>query len=190
MRFDHEALGGDINIGLELLEVGGEKNHIEKLLEVLVLFGGNRHHGDVATPFLGLEAMLGEVSHSTWDVGAFTVDFIDGDDNFSIGRLGEIDGFDSLWLDTIISSNHNNDDIGQHSAMLTNGGEGLVTRGVKKCDETVIVFELIGRNMLCDAAGFVINGLLVKESVEKGGLAVVNVAHDGNHGRTPDGFVG
>ncbi len=63
------------------------------------------------------------------------------------------------------------------------GGERLVARGVEEGDPLLVVRDLVGADVLGDAAGLGLDHLGLPDGVQEGGLAVVDVAHDGDHGR-------
>jgi len=64
------------------------------------------------------------------------------------------------------------------------GGERLVAGGVDEGDRTTVDRDLRGTDGLGDAAGLARGDAGVTDGVEKRRLAVVDVAHDGDHGRT------
>ena len=109
------------------------------MVEILVHFGGNWDHGDVATPFFGLNTVVRQVGLGAVDIGTFAVDFVNCDDDFGVGGFSEIDCLDSLGLDAVISGDHDNDDIGQHSTVLANSGKSFVAGSVEKSDESAVV---------------------------------------------------
>ena len=189
VRFDDEAFGRNVHVGFEFFDIGDEENGVEELVEVGAGFGGDGDHHDVAAPFFGLETVGGEVGHGAGDVGAFAIDFVDGDDDFGVGTLGKFDGLDGLGLDAVIGSDHDDNDISQHGTVLADGGEGLVAWGVEEGDHAAVVFELVSGDVLGDAAGFGVDGFLVEEGVEQGGFAMIDVAHDGDYGRARNGVV-
>jgi len=61
-----------------------------------------------------------------------------------------------------------------------------VARGVDEGDRLAVVDDLVGADVLCDAAGLAGDDIGVADGVEQRGLAVVDMAHDG-HDRG-DGF--
>ena len=111
------------------------------------------------------------------------VHLVDGHDDRNAGRLGVLDGFDRLRHDAVIGRHHQHRDIGRLGAAGTHGGERLVARGVEEGDLLAVHFDLIGADVLGDAAGFARDHIGLADRVEQRGLAVVDVAHDGHDRR-------
>ena len=63
-----------------------------------------------------------------------------------------------------------------------------MARGVDEGDFLAMVVDLVGTDVLGDASGFRRDDIGVPDGVEEGGLAVVDVSHDGDDGRS--GFEG
>ena len=116
-------------------------------------------------------------------IGVGLVHLVDGHDDRNAGRLGVLDGFDGLRHDAVIGRHHQDRDIGRLGAAGTHGGERLVARGVEEGDLLAVLFDLIGADMLGDAAGFAGDHVGLADGVEQRGLAVVDVAHDGHDRR-------
>src|SRR3712207_1007442 len=80
------------------------------------------------------------------------------------------------------------DDVGHLRAAGTHRGERLVTRGVDEGDRPVLAVELrddlVGADVLGDAAGLARHHVGVADGVEQLRLPVVDVAHDGDDRRT------
>ena len=58
------------------------------------------------------------------------------------------------------------------------GGERLVARGVEEGDRPAVVVDLVGADVLGDAAGLALGDLGLAHGVQQRRLAVVDVAHD------------
>ena len=67
-------------------------------------------------------------------------------------------------------------------APRAHGREGLVARGVQEGDDAAGRRHMVGTDVLGDAAGFARRNLGAADVVQQRGLAVVHVAHDGDHG--------
>ena len=63
-------------------------------------------------------------------------------------------------------------------------GERRVARGIEEGDHALRRFDVVRADVLGDAAGFARRDLGAADVVEQRGLAVVDVAHDGDHRRT------
>ena len=130
LGFDHDALGGAFIVGFEILHVGHEKHHFEKLLDALMFECGNRYADGIAAPFFGNQVVVGKVLFDGFDIGTGFIDLIDGNDDGNTGSLGVVNGFDCLRHDTVVGRHHENCDIGGHGTSGTHGGEGFVARRI------------------------------------------------------------
>ena len=70
----------------------------------------------------------------------------------------------------------------------THRGERLVARGVEEGDHAARRLDVVGADVLRDAAGFARRDLGAADVVEQRGLAVVDVAHDGDDRRARQRF--
>jgi hypothetical protein len=105
----------------------------------------------------------------------------------TLGQLGVGDRFLGLRHDAVIARDHQDDDVRHLGAAGAHGGEGLVTGRVEEGDLLLRrQRHLIGADMLGDATRFVRRHVGGAQRVEQRGLAVIDVAHDGDHRRPRD----
>ncbi len=97
-----------------------------------------------------------------------------------------IDGFDGLRHDAVIRRNHQNHDIGDLGAAGTHAGEGFVTGSIDEDDLVTVLFDVISADVLRDAAGFLAGHVGDTDGIEQRSLTVIDVAHDGDDGRTAE----
>ena len=126
-------------------------------------------------------------------VGLGLVDLVDGDDDRHLGGAGVIDGLDGLGHDAVVGCNDDDDDVGDLGSAGTHAGEGFVAGGVEEDDLATEGgrvglgdFDLVGADVLGDASGLAAGDVCGADGVEERGFAVVDVAHDGDDGRTDD----
>ena len=119
------------------------------------------------------------------------VALVDGDNDRNLGGLGVIQGFHGLRLHAVVRSDHQDDDVRHVGTAGAHGAEGGVTGGVEESEFENFLFPLrvgetdgVSTDVLRDAAGLALDHVGVADGVEEGGLAVVDVTHDGDHGRT------
>ncbi len=92
------------------------------------------------------------------------------------------DRLDRLLLDAVVAGDDQDDDVGDVGAAGAHRREGLVSRRVDEGDAlTALQLDLIGADMLCDAAGLAGRHIGVAQCVEQRGFAVIDVAHDGDN---------
>ena len=92
--------------------------------------------------------------------------------------------FDRLRHDAVVGGDHQHDDVGELGAAGAHRGERRVARRVEEGDDALVGFDVVRADVLGDAAGFAGGDLGAADVVEQRGLAVVDVAHDGDHRRT------
>ena len=67
-------------------------------------------------------------------------------------RLGVVEGLDGLGHDAVVGRHDQDDDVGDLGAPGPHGGERLVARGVDERDQLAVVVDLVGADVLGDAA--------------------------------------
>ena len=96
-----------------------------------------------------------------------------------------VDGFHRLRHDAVVGRHHQHHDVRHLGAAGAHGGERLVAGRV---DEGHLAAgghgHLVGADVLRDAAGLARRDVGRADGVEQRRLAVIDVAHDGDHGRT------
>ena len=172
-----------IRVRLELEHVGLEKNRLEQVVDTLARPSRNVHEHVLAAPLLGNDAVLDELLAHAIGVRLGLIALVDRDHDGHAGGLRVVDRLDGLGHDAVVGSNHEHDDVGDLGAAGAHGGERLVTRGVDEGDLTAVDLDLRRTDVLGDATRFVRGDTGMADGVEKRRLAVVDVAHDGDHGR-------
>ena len=169
---------------LQLEDVGGQQNHLEQLIEVLPLLGRDRHHDRLAAPVFGHEVQLGQLALDVVGIGARLVDLVDRDDDRHVGRLGVVDRLARLRHDAVVGRDDEHDDVGDLGAAGAHQRERFVARRVEEDDAAAVAdVDVIGADVLRDAAGFALGDLRFADGVEQRRLAVIDVAHDGDDRR-------
>ena len=110
------------------------------------------------------------------------IHLVDGHDDGNAGGLSVVDGLHGLGHDAVVGGHHQDGDIGDHGAPGAHGGKGFVAGGVQEGDGLALHLDLVGADVLGDAAGLARDHIGVADIVQQGGLAVVHVAHDHHHG--------
>ena len=102
-----------------------------------------------------------------------------------------IDGLHGLGHDGVVGGYDDDDQVGDLGTAGTHGGEGLVTGGVEEGDAAAVgELDVVGSDVLGDAAGLTCDDVGLADVVQQGGLAVVHMTHDGDDGRTLDQVCG
>ena len=134
----------------------------------------------------GLQAVLGHLGAHALGLGALLVDLVDRDDDRHFGRLGVVDRLLGLRLDAVVGGDHDHREVGHARAAGAHRGERLVAGRVEEGDLFAAVADLVGADVLGDAAGLAGGDLGLADRVQQRGLAVVDVAHDRDDRRALD----
>ena len=94
-----------------------------------------------------------------------------------------VDRFHGLRHHAVVGGDHEDRDVGRACTACAHGRERLVTRRVDERDRVAVVGRLVRTDVLGDPAGFTGDDVGVTDRVEQGGLAVVDVTHDGDDRR-------
>ena len=149
---------------------------------------GNTHKGHVAAELFGYHFFSHQLAFDAVHIGIGLVDLVDGHHDGYTGRFCMLDSFAGLRHHAVIGRNHQNHDVGGLRASGTHGRESLVTRRIQKGHHAARSFHVVGANVLGNAAGLTRRHFGCADVVEQRGLAMVNVAHDGDHRCARQGF--
>ena len=94
-----------------------------------------------------------------------------------------VNRFACLRHHTIISCDHQNDDIGRFGPTRPHRRKGFMARRIEEGDHATRGFDVISTDMLRNAACFTRGNPRPADIVKQRGFAVIDVAHDGHHGR-------
>ena len=180
---DDGADGTTLRVGFELEEVGFEEHFFEEFEHAFALLGRDVLRLVFTAPFFDEEVHRSEGALDGVGVGAGLIDLVDGEDDGNARSHGVIDGFLGLGHHIVVGGNDDNGDVGDLCTASTHGGERFVTGGVEEGDRTAIFeADIVGTDVLCDAAGLTGDDVGVANVVEQGGFTVVDVTHDGDDG--------
>ena len=182
--FDHDPLGSTVRVGLEIEQLGLQQDRLFEPVEIGLF---QRRHFDVedfAAELLDDDLMLQQLLAHALGPRLGLVDLVDGDDDRRLRGFGVADRFDRLLHDAVVGGDHQHDDVGDIGAARAHRGKGLVARRVDEGDLSAAAqIDLIGADMLGDAAGLAGCDIGFAQRVEQRGLAVVDMAHDRDHRR-------
>ncbi len=140
----------------------------------------------LATPVLRDDLVLRQFVAHAIRVGILAIDLVDGDDERHTRRLRVLDGLDGLRHDAVIRGHDQHDDIGRLGAARAHRRERGVTGCIEERDPAFLALHRVGADMLRDAAGFRVGHVSPPNVIQQRGLAVVDMTHDGDHGRPRD----
>ncbi len=117
------------------------------------------------------------------------IDLVQSNNDGHFSRLGVVDGFTCLRHDPVVGCDHDNGDVRYLGPARTHGCECLVTGCIEERDFLAVYLNLVGANMLSDAACFARRHLGFTDGIKQGGLAVVDMTHNSDNRRDNDGVI-
>ncbi len=154
-----------------------------KQLDALLGARRDGHHDGVAAPVLRDELLRRELLLHPVRVGAGESILLMATTIGTFGRLGVVDGLDGLGHHAVVRRHHQDDEVGDVGAAGAHGGERLVARRVEEGDVALGRDHRVGADVLGDAARLALGHVGLADGVEQRRLAVVDVAHHGDHRR-------
>ena len=188
LRLEHGARRVPLRIGLVLADVADEEHHFEQRVEPGLLLRRDGHHDGLAAPVFRDEIQIGELALDALGIGARLIDLVDRHDDRHVRSLRVIDRFARLRHDAVVGRHDQHDHVGDLRPARAHQGERLVTRCIEEDDVTpACCRDVIGADMLRDAAGFALGDARDADRVEQRRLAVVDVPHDRDDRGARDG---
>lgn len=135
-------------------------------------------------PFGSDQAELHQLLLDALRFGIGLVDLIDGHDDRNAGRFGVVDRLPGLRHDAVVGRNHQDHDIGHLGTTGSHGGKGFMAGGVEEGDFAAVELDVIGADVLRDAASLAGNDVGFANCIQERGLAVVDMSHDSDNRRT------
>ena len=154
-----------------------------RLSRPVVGLGGDVAVDGLPSPLLGVEAVGGQLVADPVGLGALLVDLVDRDQDRHVGGAGVVDRLLGLRHDAVVGGDDDDGDVGDLGAAGAHRREGGVAGRVEEGDRLLVVVDLVGADVLGDAAGLARGDLGLADRVQQRGLAVVDVAHDRDHRR-------
>ena len=170
---------------LEIQNFRLEQDLLQQLLDADALLGRHLGKQDIAAPLFGDHAGLGQFPLYPFRVGIGFVDLVDGHHQGHSRGLGMVDGLGGLFHDAVVRRHHQHHQVRDLGASGPHGRKGLMARSVQKDHFPLLFrqFDVVGADMLGNAAGFPFGDPGPADGVQERSLAVVHVAHDGDHRR-------
>ena len=176
---------GPLRVGLELLEVGHEQDHVEQVVEPEPGLRRDGHERRVAAVLLDDDVRLGQLGLDPVRVGVGLVDLVEGDDDRHLRGAGVVDRLERLGHHAVVGGDDDDRDVGDPGAAGAHRRERLVAGRVEEDDPPAVLRGDLARpDVLGDPAALAGRDLGRPDRVEQARLAVVDVAHDG-HDRGP-----
>jgi hypothetical protein len=181
VRLDHDARRRGARIGLQLLQLGGQHDHLEQVVEPLPGLCGDVAEDRLAAPVLGRDPLGGELIADPVGLGVGLVDLVDRDQDRHVGRPRVVDRLDRLRHHPVVRRHHDHREVGDLGAAGAHRRERLMSGSVKEGDQLAVLVHLIRAYVLGDASRLTGDHLGLADGVQERGLAVIDVAHDRHH---------
>ena len=179
---------GTVGIGFELAYLRHGEDVFEQHLHAFAGLCGHAHDGGLAAPLLGEHALFGELMQHLIGICARLVYLVDGDDDGHFRLTRVVYRLYCLRHDAVVGGDHEHRDVRDLRAACTHGSERLVTRGVEEGDGRAFERHGVSADVLGYAARLAARDIGFPDIVEQRSLAVVDMTHDGDHGRTRTKF--
>ncbi len=183
LGLDHGPAGGALGTGLQFQHLGLQVNHVQKMIDADALLRGDGRAKILPAEFLDGDAVLQQFLLDPIGLGIGQIDLVHRHDQGHSGGLGMADRFHRLGHDTVIGRHDENHDVGDLGATGAHGRERRMARRVEEGDRTASGLNRIGADVLGDPAGLARDHVGLANVVEQRGLAVIHMAHDGDHRR-------
>ena len=134
----------------------------------------------IAAPLFRDDAVLRQLVLDTIRIGLGLIDLVHGHDHRYTSSFRVLDGFDGLRHDAVVGRHHQDDHVGGFRTASTHGGKRRVTRGIQEGHATVVIFHMVGTDVLGNTARFASGDFRTTDIVQQRGLTVVDVTHDGD----------
>src|SRR4029077_4570923 len=134
-------------------------------------------------PLFRHQAAVGELTLDAFRLGFGFIDLIDGDNDGHAGGAGMGNGFECLRHYTVVGCHNQDDEIGHFGPASAHARERFVAGSIDENDSAAIHGNDGRTDMLGNSAGFTGGDIGLANGIEETGLAMVDVAHDGDYGR-------
>ena len=188
VRLDGGTLGVHVRVSGQLEgRVGRQDDSLQQVVEVGPLLGGDIDEHGVAAVLLRHEAVLGQLATDLVRLCVRLIDLVDRHDDRNVRSLGVVNRLNGLRHNAVVCGHHEDGQVRRLRTAGTHGGERLVARGIEEGDGALATLDLdidlVSADALGNATGLLATIVGVADRVQKAGLAVVDVPHDGDDRR-------
>ncbi len=189
-RLQADAHGRPVRIRLQFPQLGTEEDRLQQLINASACDPRGSYDFGVATPLDRHHVVGSQILQHALLIAAGKIKLVHGDDDRHFGRPRVADGFDRLRHDAVVGRHDQNHEIGQDRPAGPHLGEGRVTRRIDERDLLAIVFDLIGGNVLSDAARLSGRHVCRADLVQQRRFPVIDVSQNRDDGGAFDKFLG
>jgi hypothetical protein len=169
-----------------LEHLGLQREHLEQLVEPLARLRRDVHADHVAAELLGHEVVLHQSLAGLLGIRLGEIAFIHRDHDRAARRLRVLDRFHRLRHHALGGRHDEHDEVRHGRAPGAHRRKGGMPGCVDEGQAMIARLDLIGAHVLGDPAGLRVDDLDLRlaDCIEQRGLAVVDMAHHGDHRRT------
>src|SRR6266704_3584863 len=182
-RLDHQTLGEGVHRSLQFQHFGLQQHLFQQRVDSSAGFRRHRNERRIPAVFLGHHCLRHQLLLDFFRVRLVLVDLVDRHDDGDFGRSGVMNRLDRLRHHTVVRSNHQHDDVGHFCTACAHRRKRLVARRIQECDHAARRLDVVGADVLGDAARFARGDLRAADVIEQRRFSVVHVPHDSDHGR-------
>ena len=151
-RLDHDAFRRRILRRLEFEHFGLQQDRVEQIVDPLACLGRNFDELRIATIFLGQHAFGDQLLLDAVGIGFGFINLVDRHDNRHVARLGVCNRFLGLWHHAVVGSDDKHDNVGDLGTTCAHCRERFVTRGIQEGNDALRRLDVIGADVLGNAA--------------------------------------
>jgi hypothetical protein len=155
-----------LGVGLEFFDFRHQQDHVHKIVEIKPLLCGDLHHDRVPAPSLRHKTLVGKLLLDKIRVGIGQIHLVDGYHHGHISGLGVAYGLKGLGHHAVVRSHHYHRDIGRLRPSGAHCRERFVPRSIEERHLPVVVGDLVGTDVLRDAARLALDHLSLTDGVQ------------------------
>ena len=183
LGLDHETVRAAIRIRLKLQDLRLHENVLEKRVHALAGHARDGTADDVAAPVFRRETALLQLLLDAVDVRGRLVRLRDRHHDLNASPTTDLDALLGLRHNAVVRRHDEDGDVGDLGTAGAHRAERGMARGVEERDLLARKLDLIGRDLLGDAARFARGDVLLANPVHERRLAVVDVTEERNDRR-------
>lgn len=134
-------------------------------------------HRNVATFGLNIESCLKETIFDPLDIRVPQIDLANSNNSRYLVSVDQLNNFLSLPLDPLSRRHNQNDHIGDTSSSSSHVTEGLMTRGIDKCDFLIMASDVESTYFLSYTSHLAISYRRLTQIINQSRLTVIHMTH-------------
>ena len=186
--FQHQAVCRHRGVRMQAFHLRHKQYGLQQFVHALAGFGADLHRRHLSAVALHQHFFFCQFLLDSFRVGAGLVGLVERYDKRDFALPDDGDGFAGLRFYPLVRRNHQNCNVGDCGAADADLGKRFVPGRVNEGKFFSVLFHLVCRDVLGDAAGLFFRDFCFAVPVQDARFSMVNVAHHDDDGR-PDFFV-